>query len=151
MQYWQDIPVGQHYRAGPITLNKKDILEFAAEFDPQPFHLSSEAADESIFGGLCASGWQVCALMMRLLADTLNKENILAMGSPGVEQLRWFKPVFANDQLSADITISNKQSHLEYGELECDIKVYNQQEKCVMSLTSPIMVAHAKTQGQSYD
>lgn len=148
MQYWQDIPVGQHYRAGPITLNKKDILEFAAEFDPQPFHLSSEAADESIFGGLCASGWQVCALMMRLLADTLNEQKILAMGSPGVEQLRWLKPVFVEDQLRADITITDKKEHPDYGELLCDINVYNQHEKCVMSLTSPIMVAHDKTGDQ---
>ncbi|MBB6521436.1 MaoC/PaaZ C-terminal domain-containing protein [Pseudoteredinibacter isoporae] len=142
MQYWQDIPIGQHYRAGPITLHKKDILEFAAEFDPQPFHLSSEAADESIFGGLCASGWQVCALMMRLLADTLNQENIMALGSPGVEQLRWLKPVFANDQLHADITIEDKTKHQDYGDLICNISVYNQEEKCVMSLSSPIMVAY---------
>ncbi|GAA6154015.1 MaoC/PaaZ C-terminal domain-containing protein [Pseudoteredinibacter isoporae] len=142
MQYWQDIPIGQRYRAGPITLLKKDILEFAAEFDPQPFHLSSEAADESIFGGLCASGWQVCALMMRLLADTLNQEKIMALGSPGVEQLRWLKPVFADDQLYADITVDSKIKHQEYGDLLCNISVYNQDEKCVMNLSSPIMVAY---------
>ncbi|WP_299773255.1 MaoC/PaaZ C-terminal domain-containing protein [uncultured Pseudoteredinibacter sp.] len=148
MQYWQDIPLGQSYRAGPIVLLKKDILEFAAEFDPQPFHLSSEAADESIFGGLCASGWQVCALMMRLLADTLNDNDIQALGSPGVEQLRWLKPVYADDELSADIKVSGKTEHAEYGDLLCEISVFNQDEKCVMSLSSPIMVAFNPAGGQ---
>ncbi len=134
-----------------ITLHKNDILEFAAEFDPQPFHLSTEAADESIFGGLCASGWQVCALMMRLLADTLNQEKIMALGSPGVEQLRWLKPVFANDQLHADITIEDKIKHQDYGDLLCNISVYNQDDKCVMSLSSPIMVAYQNEGGSPND
>lgn len=142
MLYWQDIDTGHCFKAGPLHLSKSDILEFAAEFDPQPFHLNSEAGDESIFGGLCASGWQVCALMMRLLADTLNNEKIVSLGSPGVESLRWLKPVYADDDLNATIKVEEKVKQGEYGELICQIDVFNQDQAAVMTLRTPIMVAY---------
>ena len=142
MLYWEDMQPGQALKTETIRLSKQDILDFAAEFDPQPFHLNPEAGSESIFGGLCASGWQVCALMMRMLGDSLNNEQINTLGSPGVDQLRWLKPVYADDTLSSQITVSHLSGDKdEYGLVHLDIDVFNQDQKKVVSLNTPIMVA----------
>jgi acyl dehydratase len=81
---WQDINPGDSFITDAITISRRDILDFAAEFDPQPYHLDPDAADDSIFGGLCASGWHVTAVMMRLLTDTFALNNINLLGSDGV-------------------------------------------------------------------
>ena len=75
-RYWQDLRPGERFKTRSITISKQDILEFAADFDPQPYHLNPEAAEGSIFGGLCASGWHVTAVMMRLLTDTFVNDHI---------------------------------------------------------------------------
>ncbi|CAA9417047.1 MAG: Acyl dehydratase, partial [uncultured Ramlibacter sp.] len=77
----------------------QEIKAFAAQFDPQPFHLDEEAGRQSVFGALCASGWHTCALAMRLTVDNFLRESS-SMGSPGLENLRWMKPVFPGDTLS---------------------------------------------------
>lgn len=142
MHYWEDIQAGQSLATEPVHLRKQDILEFAAEFDPQPFHLSLEAGNESIFGGLCASGWQVCALMMKMLADSLNQHKIATMGSPGVEQLRWLKPVYADDTLSCQINVARLDGDKkDYGLAHLNIDVFNQDQTKVVTLTTPIMIA----------
>ncbi|MCV6626930.1 MAG: hypothetical protein OIF38_12585, partial [Cellvibrionaceae bacterium] len=91
-----------------------------------------------------ASGWQVCALMMRLLSDTLSQAGIAQLGSPGVEKLRWLKPVYAEDSLSAQITVKDKQRQAQYGELLCQIDVFNQHGDTVMGLRTPILVAYGE-------
>lgn len=144
MLHWENIQTGQQLKTDPLHLSKQDILEFAAEFDPQPFHLNPDAGDNSIFGGLCASGWQVCALMMRMLGDSLNHHQIASLGSPGVEHLRWLKPVFAEDTLSSSIVVNRLDSDRdEYGLMHLDIDVFNQNEIKVVTLHTPIMVAKA--------
>lgn len=144
MQHWEDLQVGRVFETGTITISPADIIEFASEFDPQPYHLDPEVARTSIFGGHCASGWQVCALMMRLLADTMTRDKISLLGSPGVSSLRWLKPVFAGDALGASITIKSSSElpgQAEYGIIDCMIDVRNQNSASVIVLDTEIMIA----------
>jgi len=149
MQYWEDLTIGQVFETGTITIDAEEIIAYATQFDPQPYHLDPAVAEKSIFGGHCASGWQVCALMMRLLADTMNDESIPSVGSSGVETLRWLKPVFANDTLHATIEIishRNAQPQYGYGLVGCAIDVKNQHDKSVIVLNTDIMVDKRKAE-----
>jgi acyl dehydratase len=96
--YWEDFPVGQVTEFGGITLSEDDIVRFAREFDPQPFHIDAEAAKHSMFGGLIASGWHTCGLAMRMMCDAYLLE-AASLGSPGVDNIRWLKPVRPGDTL----------------------------------------------------
>lgn len=96
--YWEDFPVGAVLEFGDATLTREAIVDFARLYDPQPFHLDDAAAEASLFGGLSASGWQTCALTMRMLCDAyLNRS--ASLGSPGIDELRWLKPVRPGDTL----------------------------------------------------
>lgn len=142
-RYWRDIEVGEQYQTDSITISREDILDFAADFDPQPYHLNAEAADASIFGGLCASGWHVTALMMRLLTDTFMRAHIDLLGANGVSSLRWRKPVFAGDSLSAGIKVVAASAASEaspFGYVNCDIEVANQAGEQVIALTTSLMI-----------
>ena len=145
MRYWQHCEAGEQFRTDKITLSERDILEFAAEFDPQPYHLDRAAGDQSIFGGLCASGWHVCAVMMRLLTDTFKANDIATMGIQGVPSMRWKIPVFAGDTLSGDIEIADlthDSDRDDSGLLVCKVQVKNQMDELVIMLTSRLYVAH---------
>jgi acyl dehydratase len=96
--YWEDFPVGKVTEFGGITLTKEDIVRFAKEFDPQPFHVDEDAAKQSMFGGVIASGWHTCGLAMRMMCDAYLLESA-SLGSPGVENIRWLKPVRPGDTL----------------------------------------------------
>lgn len=96
--YWEDFPVGRVREVGGITVSREDIIAFARQFDPQPFHVDEEAARRSMFGGLIASGWHTCALAMRMICDAYLLDTASA-GSPGVENVRWLKPVRPGDTL----------------------------------------------------
>ncbi|MDH4040773.1 MAG: MaoC family dehydratase [Gammaproteobacteria bacterium] len=142
-RYWQDIQPGETFDTESLTISKQDILDFAADFDPQPYHLDSEAAADSIFGGLCASGWHVTALMMRLLTDEFAGRHIELLGSSGVSRLRWRKPVFAGDGLSARITVTEKSppaTDSPFGYIDCDVEVDNQAGDQVIVLTTSLMI-----------
>ena len=142
-RYWQDLQIGETFTTDCLTISKQDILEFATDFDPQPYHLNSEAADDSIFGGLCASGWQVTALMMRLLTDSFVKRHIDLLGADGVARLRWRKPVFAGDTLSSVITVSGRtapSSDPRFGRIDCEVEVANQDGAAVIVLTTALLI-----------
>lgn len=96
--YWEDFPVGKVTEFGGIMLTQEDIVRFAKEFDPQPFHVDEDAAKQSMFGGVIASGWHTCALAMRMMCDAYLLESA-SLGSPGVENIRWLKPVRPGDTL----------------------------------------------------
>jgi acyl dehydratase len=96
--YWEDFPVGKVTEFGGITLTQEDIMRFAKEFDPQPFHVDEDAAKQSVFGGIIASGWHTCGLAMRMMCDAYLLESA-SLGSPGVENIRWLKPVRPGDTL----------------------------------------------------
>lgn len=102
--YWEDLQPGTVRELGTTSVSAEDIKAFAEEFDPQPFHLDEVAGKRSLFGGLCASGWHTCALAMRLTVDNFLNESA-SLGSPGLESLRWLKPVYPDDKLSLRHTI----------------------------------------------
>ena len=96
--YWEDFTAGRVFEFGHTRVDKQDILRFAKEFDPQPFHVDEEAAKSSLFKGLCASGWHTCAMAMRMVCDNYLLDSA-SLGSPGIENLRWLKPVRPGDTL----------------------------------------------------
>jgi acyl dehydratase len=102
--WWEDMQPGSVRELGRTTVSVDEIREFAARYDPQPFHLDEEAGRQSMFGALCASGWQTCGLAMRLTVDNLLKHTD-SKGSPGLESVRWLKPVYPGDVLSLRHTI----------------------------------------------
>ena len=135
MRYFEDFAPGQVIELGQRTIDKDEIIAFARQFDPQPFHTDEEAAKRSIFGGLVASGWHTGALMMRMLYDGLVKDT-LSMGSPGVDELRWLKPVRPGDLLSARLTVTEcvpSRSKLDRGIVRSIIELRNQHGEVVVS------------------
>jgi acyl dehydratase len=102
--YWEDLTVGSTRELGSVSPTREQILDFARQFDPQPFHLDDAAAQASVFGSLCASGWHTCAMAMRLMVDNFLSE-AAGLGSPGLESLKWLRPVFPGDTLSLSHTI----------------------------------------------
>ena len=97
--HFEDFPVGEVVSYGSYEVTAEEIVAFAREFDPQPFHLDAAAARDSILGGLAASGWHVCAMFMRMMYDGYLAETA-SMGSPGIDEVKWLKPVHAGEVLS---------------------------------------------------
>jgi acyl dehydratase len=102
--YFEDFTPGRVFELGAVEVSEDEIIEFASRFDPQPFHVDVEAATESHFGGLIASGWHTCSMCMRLLVDGLLSGST-SLGSPGMEQIRWLAPVRPGDRLTARTTV----------------------------------------------
>ena len=102
--YWEDLQPGTVRELGTTSVSAEEIKEFAAKYDPQPFHLDEEAGRQSLFGGLCASGWHTCALAMRLTVDHMLRDSS-SLGSPGLESLKWLKAVYPGDRLTLRHTI----------------------------------------------
>ena len=102
--YFEDFPVGRVFTAGPRRVGEAEIIRFAQAFDPQPFHLDRAAAQASLFGDLCASGWQTCGLQMRMMVDAF-LHRTLSLGSPGIKTARWLKPVYVDDDLFLTSTV----------------------------------------------
>ena len=107
--HFEDFAPGQVYDAGEHTITEAEIVEFAREFDPQPQHLDPEAAKQSLLGGLAASGWHVGALTMKMMVDNFLSRTT-SQGSPGVEELRWLKPVRPGDRLMFDCEVLETRS-----------------------------------------
>lgn len=97
--HFEDFPVGEVVEFGNYLVTAEEILEFAREFDPQPFHIDEEAAKASLLGGLSASGWHVCAIIMRMMVDGYYGRTA-SMGSTGIDEMKWLKPVRPGDRLS---------------------------------------------------
>ena len=106
--YWEDFAVGEVRDLGTISPTREEIIAFATQFDPQPFHLNDDAAKASVFGALSASGWHTCAMAMRLMVTNFLSESS-SLGSPGLESLKWLKPVFPGDTLRLQHTILEKR------------------------------------------
>ena len=98
MIWWEDFRVGDTTEMGRHTFTEEEILSFGRQFDPQPFHADPAAAGESVFGGLIASGWHTCAVGMRLMVQNYLRRTV-SLGSPGIDNIRWLKPVRAGDTL----------------------------------------------------
>jgi acyl dehydratase len=138
MQYFEEVVVGTQRETGTKLVDKNEIIEFAREFDPQPFHTDEAAAKASIYGGLIASGWHTAAMVMRLLVDSfVGKAS--TTGSPGFDNLRWLKPVRPGDVIRVRSTCIEKipsKSRPNLGAVKFTTEVLNQNDETVMSLTS---------------
>jgi len=135
--YFEDIRVGDIREVGSRTVTREEILDFARQFDPQPFHVDEEAARRSPFGGLIASGWHTAALCHSILVTELLGEESGSLGSPGVDELRWVKPVRPGDTLSVhtevlEVTPSRSKPG---GLVKLRYTVRNQDGEDVMTLT----------------
>ena len=104
MIWWEDFKVGERSEMGRHTFGEEEIVAFARQFDPQPFHLDAQAARGTPFGGLIASGWHTCAVGMRLMVDQYIGRTV-SLGSPGIEDIRWLRPVRAGDTLTYSRTV----------------------------------------------
>lgn len=144
-RYFEDYPVGAVFTGGPITVDEDEILGFARRYDPQPMHIDKAAAEAGQFGGLIASGWHTGALMMRLLeAHFVPRPGNLA--SPGLDELRWMKPVRPGDRLSLRATVltaRRSRSKPGQGIVTSLVEVLNQDGEVVMSL-KPISLMHCR-------
>ena len=134
-RYYEDYDVGEVIAADGVSITESDILDFAFRYDPQPFHLDRTAAEASIYGGLIASGWQTGLLGFRMLlkAGLLGKGS---MGSPGLDELRWYLPVRPGDTLYGKASIEDKrisQSKPDRGIVKMKYWVENQKGEMVMS------------------
>ncbi len=136
--YWEDMQQGQVIELGSVTITYDEIIDFATKFDPQPFHLDEEAAKHSIFEGLAASGWHTAALFMRLMVDNLVNHTV-SMGSPGVDEIRWLRPVRPGDTLHGQFNIvetNTSRSRPQMGIVRSRGEMYNQHDQLVMTLTA---------------
>ncbi len=133
MIYFEDLKENMEMPLGKYSVTKEEILEFATKYDPQPFHLSEESAKKSMFGGLIASGWHTASIAMRLYVDAvLNKS--ASLGSPGVDELRWKRPVRPGDVLTGKFTIiETKPFRKGIGMVKGRAELRNQDDKIVMT------------------
>ena len=139
--FYEDFQEGSVERFGSRLVTREEIISFAAEFDPQPMHLYEAAARRSPLGGLAASGWHSCAIMMRLIADGFILESS-CMGSPGIEELKWLQPVRPGDRLAVRRTVPEKRvskSRPELGFVRFRFDLVNQNGETVMEQTNSIM------------
>lgn len=148
MKYLEDFAVGQVLDFPPRTVSEEEIIAFARDYDPQPFHLDKEAAKQSLFGGLCASGWHTAGLMMRMLVDHMIGK-YASMGSPGVDQLRWVKPVFPGDTLHLRgeiLDVRPSQSKPDRGVIISRYEMRNQKGDVVLTMQAKGMYGRRPTQ-----
>ena len=135
MRYWEDIKEGEVVELGSRTLDKERMVAFAREFDPQPFHTDEKAAEASIWGGLIASGWLTGSVLMRIFYDGFLKDTA-SMGSPGIDELRWLKPVRPGDTLTVRLTVletAASRSKPDRGIVRSLMEVLNQHGEIVMT------------------
>ena len=134
--YWEDFNVGERMVLGTKTFTEEEIIRFAKEFDPQPFHVDKEKAEQSFFGGIIASGWHTCGVAMRLMCDAYLNESA-SIGSPGVDNIRWLKPVRPGDTLRAERVILESRassSKTDIGIVKSRWEMFNQHNEMVMSM-----------------
>jgi acyl dehydratase len=137
LRYFEDFRVGEVLALGSRQVSEAEIIAFARQFDPQPFHTDPERAGAGPFGGLVASGWHTCSLFMRLLVDGFVTTVAQSMGSPGVDKIEWLKPVRPGDTLTGRITILDlipSKSHPGRGTIKSLGEMLNQHGEVVMTM-----------------
>jgi acyl dehydratase len=135
--YWEDFKTGERESIGSVVVDKDEVIEFASRYDPQPFHVDEKAARQSIYGGLIASGWHTCSMVMRLMCDSYLLESA-SLGSPGIENVRWLRPVRPGDTLTAYRTIEETRvsaSRPDRGIVKSLWEVENQKGELVLTMS----------------
>ena len=142
MLSFEDFPLGRLGTFGPRHVSREEIVAFAAEFDPQPMHLDEAAAAKTMLGGLAASGWHLCSLMMRMMYDGVIGRTA-SMGSPGVNEVRWLAPLRPGEELTLEIDVTEaraSQSRPDIGIVTFKGTARNAAGVALCEMTSPIMV-----------
>jgi acyl dehydratase len=135
-RYWEDFHVGEVEQIGERLVDKAEVIAFATQFDPQPFHIDEAAAKQSMYGGLIASGWHTCAMVMRMMCDAYLTQ-AASIGSPGIDNLKWLKPVRPGDVITArrtTIETRASKSKPDIGIVNNLWEVFNQKGELVMSM-----------------
>ena len=141
--YFEDLEVGKETLFGSYDVTREEVLDFARKYDPQPFHLSDEAAAKTYFGRLSASGWHTCAMTMAVIARHVVEEEQAGLGSPGIDELRWLKPVYPGDTLTVRGRITEKtpsRSKPGIGSFRTTTTVTNQDDVPVLTFTSIVLI-----------
>ncbi len=142
-RYFEDYVQGSVHEFGSIAVEEAEMISFASRFDPQPFHTDPEGGKRSIYGGLIASGWHSASLMMRLFVDHY-LSHVASLGSPGVDELKWLKPVRPGDTLALRITVSEtkrSRSKPDRGIVYSYVEALNQKEEIVMTMKALNFIA----------
>ena len=137
--YFEDLEIGAKAAFGRYEVTRAEVIDFASKYDPQPFHLDDAAAAATHFGRLSASGWHTCAMVMRMLVDNITERKQAGLGSPGLDELRWHRPVFPGDVLRVETELTSKkqsQSRPKMGSFQSLVRVFNQDDVMVMSMKS---------------
>ena len=143
MIYFEDLVIGAEREFGSYEVTRDEVIEFATKYDPQPFHLSDEAAAKTHFGRIAASGWHSAAMTMAVIARAVVDEEQAGLGSPGIDELRWLKPVYPGDTLTVSGKILEKtpsRSKPEIGSFRTQTTVTNQHGQPVMTFTSIVLI-----------
>ena len=150
MRYFEDLEVGAETEFGSYAVTREEVLEFARKYDPQLFHLSDEAAAKTHFGRLSASGWHTAAMTMAVIARKVVAEEQAGLGSPGIDELRWLKPVYPGDTLHVRGRIVDRtpsRSKPDLGSFRTETTVTNQDGVPVMRFTSIVLIRRRPPEG----
>jgi acyl dehydratase len=143
MTYFEDLQVGAETQFGSYEVTRDEVLEFARKYDPQPFHLSDEEAAKTHFGRLAASGWHTTAMTMAVIARYAVQHEQAGLGSPGIDELRWKKPVYPGDTLHVGgeiLETTPSRSRPEMGSFRTKTTVTNQDGDIVMTFVSIVLI-----------
>src|SRR5437764_13105437 len=143
MIYFEDLEVGAETYFGSYDVTREEMLEFARKYDPQPFHLSDEDAAKTHFGRMSASGWHTAAMTMAVIARYVVEHEQASLGSPGIDELRWKRPVYPGDTLHVRGKIIEKtpsRSRPEMGSFRTETTVTNQNGETVMTFQSIVLI-----------
>ncbi len=146
--HWEDFKPGTVAVYGPRLVTREEIVAFAAEFDPQPMHLDEAAASATLLGGLGASGWHTCCLLMRIIADGFIL-NSASMGSPGIDEMRWLKPLRPGTHIRVRATVLESRasnSRLDMGLTKFRYEVIDETDARIADMITTAMVGR-RTRG----
>ena len=144
MIYFEDLEIGKRASFGRYDVTREEVIEFAKKYDPQAFHLDDEVAAKTHFGRLSASGWHTCAMTMAMMVENMKNVKQAGLGSPGVDQLMWKKPVYPGDTLRVESEVISKrrsQSRREMGLFKSRAQIFNQNDEVVLEMTSNGLIA----------
>jgi acyl dehydratase len=149
MIYFEDLVVGTETDFGSYEVTREEVLDFARKYDPQPFHLSDEAAARTHFGRIAASGWHTAAMTMAVIARYVVAHEQAGLGSPGIDELRWKKPVYPGDTLHVRgeiLETTPSRSKPEMGSFRTQTIVTNQNGETVMTFVSIVLIRRRPSQ-----
>ncbi len=144
MIYYEDLEIGAKQSFGRYEVAREEVIEFAKKYDPQAFHLDDDAAARTHFGRLSASGWHTCAMTMAMMVENMKNVKQAGLGSPGVDNLQWKKPVYPGDTLRVESEVISKrrsQSRREMGLFKSRAQIFNQNDEIVLEMASNGLIA----------